>query len=176
MTPESSVDGHGVCIDLDVDEAIALADALLPATGELGGRAEAPESHWFFASDKPMRTLRFSGPDKVRYVELLGQGSQVVVPPSVHPSGQVYVWARRDPPGQVDAAALRRATLDLAIGTLCMRCCLPETVEQVLTAAALPVARRTRLLAHLRGAGWSPVSAHDPAGLSTHIRAWLAQR
>jgi len=174
LTAQSGVEGYGVCVDLDCDEAIALAPAILPVTGERGGRHGAPTSHWFYASDAPLRTLRLSGPDKARYVELLGEGAQVVVPPSVHPSGERYVWDEEGTASRLGASALRQATVDLAIGTLCLRCCTPDAVTEVI--AALPDPRRERVGASLAGRLWVPVSPQEPAALAAHVRAWLALR
>lgn len=174
MTAQSGLTGYGVCVDLDCPESIALAAALLPTTSERGGRSGAPQSHWFFRTERPPRTLRLSGPDKTRYVELLALGSQVVVPPSVHPSGEPYLWDADGLAAEVMVASLRSAVIDLAIATLCHRSAPPTEVSDILKGSGLPGPRRERLLAVLSGRPWDPVSQVESSAIATHIRGWLA--
>lgn len=174
MTPESGLSGYGVCVDLDCDEAIGLAAELLPETSEVGGRSGAPQSHWFFRTETAPRTLRLSGPDKTRYVELLAQGSQVVVPPSVHPCGEPYVWESFGIPAEVALKPLRCAIIDLAIATLCQRCAGADEVSEVLELSGLSQLRSSRVISALSHHTWQPVSPRESSLLATHIRGWLA--
>lgn len=174
MTPESGLSGYGVCVDLDCDESIGLAAELLPETSEVGGRSGAPQSHWFFRTDTAPRTLRLSGPDKTRYVELLAQGSQVVVPPSVHPSGEPYVWESFGVAAEIALKPLRGAIIDLAIATLCQRCAGADEVSEVLELAGLSQLRSSRVISALSHHTWQPASPRESSLLATHIRGWLA--
>jgi P4 family phage/plasmid primase-like protien len=85
--------GGLVCIDLDRPEASAVAPYLLPKT-RTGGREGRPRGHRFYLVEgPPPKTVRYtlpgSGQDR-RMLELLSTGTQVVVAPSVHPSGERY--------------------------------------------------------------------------------------
>lgn len=116
--PEDTGGGWVVCVDLDTPEAVAIAEHILPLTGEIGGRSDSRRSHWFYQCDPPPATTRYTAPDGTRLLEVLSTGTQVLVPPSVHPSGQRYEWTTRlerpscGPPRLLKAcAALAGATL-----------------------------------------------------------------
>lgn len=142
--------GFIVCVDLDTPEAVALASSVLPRTGEIGGRRGSPISHWFYRSEPPPRTRRFNDPDGTRLLELLSTGTQVVVPISIHPSGEPYSWQRRDPPATISADRLVSACKRLAAATLLCRC-WPQVGTRQDTALALAGA--------LLRAGWTPEEA-----------------
>jgi hypothetical protein len=85
--------GRLVCVDLDCPEALALApDFLLPTPAVLG-RPNRPASHWLYrvtADGGTGRSLRDRLTNKP-IVEVLYNGRQVVVGPSVHPDdGDIY--------------------------------------------------------------------------------------
>lgn len=117
-------DDYGTAdVDIDCTEAIAAARELLPETGLIFGRQSKPASHYFYRSDPPVRTKRFLDPvDKACLVELRCQkangsiGFQTVVPPSVHPEGELI---RFEPgfdkhPANVDASVLQIAVARVA--------------------------------------------------------------
>ena len=104
-----------VVVDLDVPEALILAPHILPPTGEVGGRAGAPRAHWYYACTNPPATRRYNGTNGERLVELLARGSQVVVPPSIHPSGEAYRWFRDGRAAVIDPADLQSRCHDLAL-------------------------------------------------------------
>ncbi len=87
-----------VDVDLDHPLARALAPYFLPKTGMCWGRKSNPESHWAYRCKGGWETKRYDDPDtpkgeKARIVELLGEGTQSVLPGSVHPTGERYDWA-----------------------------------------------------------------------------------
>src|SRR5262249_1146131 len=73
-------------------------------------------------------TRKFSDPnkqdseeDRAMIVELRSTGLQTVVEPSVHPSGERYVWQGELTPAQVDADAINYAVERLAACSLVAR-------------------------------------------------------
>jgi putative DNA primase/helicase len=113
-------------IDLDWVEAVRLASRFLPATEMKSGRGGSPLSHWWFIADG-VKTEQWVDPNKpegderAMIVELRGTGAQTVVAPSVHPSGDSYIWQGALNPAKVEAALLRKATARLAACALITR-------------------------------------------------------
>ncbi len=123
-----------VVVDLDEPEACLLAPHLLPPTEEKGGREGSPSSHWYYRCLSPPPTRRFNGVEGERLLELLSTGSQVVVPPSVHPSGERYCWWGDGVAEEVQAGALSAAVFELAVATMLARAaadCGPWVAEQI---------------------------------------------
>src|SRR5581483_7213876 len=86
------------------------ADVFLPRTARQAGRPGAPRSHRHYLTDNPPAKahdqfrdpLRGRGDDQRSVlVELLSTGAQVIAPPSIHPSGEVYQWSSFGPPTRV---------------------------------------------------------------------------
>ena len=105
--------GWLVDVDLDCEEAVALAPKFLPPTGAMSGRPGKPASHWWYVCDG-MKTRKHQDPvSKKMIVELRSTGAQTVVGPSIHPNGEPY-----DPldgePAEVDAGELAAAVAALA--------------------------------------------------------------
>jgi hypothetical protein len=105
--------GWLVDVDLDCEEAVALAPKFLPPTGAMSGRPGKPESHWWYVCEG-IRTRKHQDPvSNKMIVELRSTGAQTVVGPSIHPSGEPY-----DPldgePAVVDAGELAAAVAALA--------------------------------------------------------------
>jgi len=110
-----------VDVDLDVPEAIELAGHFLPPT-LTSGRASAPTSHrWYRVSG--VKTERWKETDGQMLVELRSTGCQTLVEPSVHPSGERYVWHRDGETRieEITPGALLRACRELATATLLTR-------------------------------------------------------
>lgn len=80
--------GWIVDIDLDTNESCKAARKILPETF-IYGRASAPGSHYLFKSEGA-ETRKFQIPEIGMLVELRSSGSQSVLPPSIHPSGEHY--------------------------------------------------------------------------------------
>ncbi|MEI7685950.1 MAG: bifunctional DNA primase/polymerase [Planctomycetota bacterium] len=111
--------GWLVDIDLDCQEAVALAPDFLPPTGWISGRRTKPKSHYWYIA-KILKSKKFQD-DKGMLVEIRSTGGQTVVPPSTHPSGERYEWAEHDHPAKIAAAELHRAVSYLAAAALLAR-------------------------------------------------------
>ena len=79
-----------VCADFDVAEAAELAGRFMPPT-LTSGRESRPHSHWWLISPEA-KTEKFKDVDGTMLLELRSTGCQTIVAPSVHPSGERYVW------------------------------------------------------------------------------------
>jgi hypothetical protein len=111
--------------DLDCAEAIRVASRFLPPTRRVSGRAGAPKSHyWYQAAGSCANCTKFIDPcaDKdATLVELRSSGGQTVVPPSIHPEGEAYVWYEFGEPGVVEYEVLLRAVSVVAAAALLAR-------------------------------------------------------
>ncbi|MDP9359486.1 MAG: bifunctional DNA primase/polymerase, partial [Chloroflexota bacterium] len=114
-------------VDLDSLEARALANLFLPPTPCVFGRASTPRSHRLYRSDDPIKTTKFRDPTKPQddaramLVELRSTGTQTLVPPSLHPSGEPVTWAENGDPALVAAAELVSMVARLAAAALLVR-------------------------------------------------------
>ena len=111
-----------VDVDLDCDEAIALAPTFLPKTGKRFGRPSTPEAHWLYKSAVPA-TVAFTtnGKKDGMIVELRSTGGQTMFPPSVHPSGERLSWAEDGDLPEVDPDVLHERVCVLALASLVLR-------------------------------------------------------
>jgi putative DNA primase/helicase len=113
--------GGLVDVDLDVPEAIVIADALLPVTNRIHGRTSKPHSHrWYVCKELP-RPIRFIDVTGTCLVELRSTGQQTVVPPSIHPSGELLRWEDEGDPVDTDGVLLQRAVSKVAAASLLAR-------------------------------------------------------
>lgn len=121
LTGEAS--GGLVDVDLDCDEAVALGPRFLPPTPMWSGRTTRPQSHaWYVISDEIPAARKFSDTNgKTVLVELRTNRLNTLVPPSIHPEGDLYQWAGELSPATVDAKTLRRAVARLAGAALVCR-------------------------------------------------------
>lgn len=121
--------GDLVDIDLDSDEAVALADEYLPPTPAVTGRGKRPRSHrWYIAAG--MKTKKFVDPETGQlHVEIRSTGAQTVVGPSTHPDGDAYDLLEHEP-AAVDAEVLRAAVEALHQAVLRKRGIKPPTPPQ----------------------------------------------
>lgn len=122
---------NGACdIDLDSMEAVAAWPHFAPETGLVFGRKSKPRSHWFYRVDPPLPSRRYLDP--VNGITLLefrclksdgSAGLQTVVPPSIHPSGEIVEFARGldGLPANVDSSELGAAVLRTAAVALLAR-------------------------------------------------------
>lgn len=87
--------GRLIDVDLDHPSAQRFARGLLPPTPMMSGRPARPRSHyWYIArEDTPIpSTRRYKLPSGEVTIELRADRMQTVIPPSIHPSGDVYMW------------------------------------------------------------------------------------
>jgi Bifunctional DNA primase/polymerase, N-terminal len=94
--------GGLVDIDLDCKEALILAPLFLPTTGFRFGRKSKPESHHFYRCQNHGRTVRLSSSAGRTLLECRGSGGQTVVPPSLHPSGELIEFSEKASPALAD--------------------------------------------------------------------------
>lgn len=126
--PEGIKGGWVVCVDLDSVEARQLAEYFLPPTGEIAGRPSKQRAHHFYECDPPPRTKRFRDAANNTILDLLSTGSQVVVEPSIHPSGELYQWDARESRESVDAPELTFSSGMLA--AVCLLVSASRSVEE----------------------------------------------
>jgi len=119
--------GWLVDVDLDCEEAVALAPEFLPPTGATSGRPGKPASHWWYVC-AGAKTRKHQDPvSRKMLVELRSTGAQTVVGPSIHPSGETYD-ALEGEPAVVDTGALGAAVAALAQAVIDRRHGRKETI------------------------------------------------
>lgn len=80
--------GWVIDVDLDTEEACLAARKLLPETF-IYGRKSAPGSHYLYRCEG-ISTKKFQTPEIGTIAEIRSTGTQSVLPPSIHPSKEVY--------------------------------------------------------------------------------------
>jgi hypothetical protein len=112
--------GGLVDVDLDTMAAIAAGLILLPPTGWCYGRLSKPRSHWVYRPDRiPGKgQTKFEDLDGKSLVELRGQGTQSVVPPSVHEKGEPIEWDTYTSPADILLDDLHAAVESVAAAAL----------------------------------------------------------
>lgn len=124
--PQSNIGIRGdglVDIDLDCDEAVAMADRFLPPTPAMFGRPSKPVSHRLYVPDGPMKTQRYKADTGDCLVEArYGPGVFAMAPPSMHPCGERVTWRTgAGLPSSVKSAELLQAVERLAGAVLLAR-------------------------------------------------------
>lgn len=99
--------GGLVDIDLDCPEAVIAARRLLPNSGAVFGRDGNPSSHHLYVCSGA-RTKKYVDPEGNVLLELRSTGCQTLVPPSVHPSGEIIGWVADNGPAEIEGARLTR--------------------------------------------------------------------
>lgn len=109
-------------VGIDPDHPIArrIAGRFLPPTHRISGRKSAGASRYYYRlpSDRPAKSRSFSHPKAGMLVELLGDRSASLAPPSVHKSGEVVEWLNEGELGTTTYGALLNCTVLIAIATL----------------------------------------------------------
>ncbi|WP_459445091.1 phage/plasmid primase, P4 family [Alphaproteobacteria bacterium US3C007] len=103
-------------IDLDCAEAVAFADLFLPDTVASFGHEGNGRGHYLVAIKSSGKTRKFNMPDSSEcLVELRSDGTQTMLPPSIHPSGHKLQFSYiNDSAPAVDYADLLVATQRIA--------------------------------------------------------------
>lgn len=85
--------GRGlICIDIDIEEAVAPLLAILPPS-PVQKKGKKGLSLFYRGDTEKIRSKNFRTPEKVGLVDLLAEGKQTVLPPSIHPdTGEPYYW------------------------------------------------------------------------------------
>ena len=130
--------GGLIDIDLDCDEAMALASDYLPKTGMIHGRRTRQRSHYWFKSSIG-KTKGYTDGEAKKIIELRSTGTQTLLPPSVHPEGDVYQWDAEGDPAEVMADTLLDAVGILAACTVLARA-WPGKDSRIRNTLALAVA------------------------------------
>jgi Bifunctional DNA primase/polymerase, N-terminal/Primase C terminal 2 (PriCT-2) len=130
-----------VDIDLDCIEAVELADAYLPVTHSMFGRASKPRSHRLYRSVGATYAqftdrLITKAEGKHMLLELrsdtgggVGAARHTAFPGSVHPSGEAVEWDEDGEPRAIDAERLAVACAWLAVGSMILRHCEPGLID-----------------------------------------------
>jgi len=134
LTGEPS--GWLVDVDLDCPEALKIAGRFLDPT-RTSGRGGAQDSHWWYRCEG-IRSITFEDQDGETILEIRSSGRQTVIAPSLHPSGDRYLWS--DNGVEVCPAAA---------GDLLRRC--RELATAALVARVLPSGGRHRFGLALAG-------------------------
>ena len=74
-------------VDLDRCEAKSLADIILPVPMAAFDRGTTDSGHYLYKAITTGPRKTFTSTDKSTLVELRGDGSQTMIPPSIHPNG-----------------------------------------------------------------------------------------
>lgn len=83
-----------VVIDMDSDEAVETWRQLLEEHGRLETLTCRTPRGWHVYLGHPGGTVQGSASRLAPGIDVRGEGGYVVAPPSVHPSGELYHWAR----------------------------------------------------------------------------------
>lgn len=118
--------GNLIDVDLDHPKTVRLKDFFLPHTPMRSGRAGRPNSHyWYIAEgDTIPGTRRYKMADRTTVsVELRSTLAQTVIPPSVHPTGESYMWSGepwggRSGPARVNGRKLAVQVALLGLGAV----------------------------------------------------------
>ena len=135
-----------VDIDCDTPEAVVAAGYLLPETGLTFGRESIGQAHLLYRSLEA-QTAKFQDPvGNITSLEVRSTGSQTMIPPSIHPTGEKVIWMDRGKPKELAHVELLKVARLTAAAALLARH-WPESGARQDTALHLSGA-----LAH---AGWS---------------------
>jgi hypothetical protein len=127
--------GNLADIDLDCQEALALATAFLSQTAAVFGRETKPASHWLYITTNVAETRQYRDVDGAMLVELRASGKEVrrpdgtparrvfqtLFPGSIHPSGEAIRWDSEGEPAVIEPNELRARVAVLAAAALCTR-------------------------------------------------------
>lgn len=108
-------------VDIDIDDkrALEVAHYFLPPTGAIFGRLESPRSHWLYYSENS-KTIKFNSfydrnrLERGTICEIRSTGGQTVFPPSIHTTGDIYVWYEKGEPSKIPFKTLENAVARLA--------------------------------------------------------------
>src|SRR3990172_3171637 len=108
-------------VDIDLDHPIArsLAPIILLRTGRRHGRPGSPGSHYWYLLPTLVPTTKYADPlDSSMLIELRGDGGMTLVPPSVHPCGELLRWEEEGGISEVSTEVLANQVGQLAAAAL----------------------------------------------------------
>lgn len=112
-----------VDIDCDIEEAVVAGGYLMPNTGLSFGRKSIGRAHLLYRCPG-IQTAKFKDPTKDKnamILEIRSTGSQTMIPPSVHPSGEKVTWLGKGKPAELKSAELLKAARLTAAAALLAR-------------------------------------------------------
>jgi hypothetical protein len=81
-----------ICIDIDIEEAVEPLLAILPPS-PVQKKGRKGISLFYRGNTEIIRSKNFRTPERVGLVDLLAEGKQTVIPPSIHPdTNEPYYW------------------------------------------------------------------------------------
>jgi putative DNA primase/helicase len=98
--------GGLIDIDLDATQALVVADTFLPMTARIHGRQTRRKSHHWYRCPDLHQPKKYTDVDGTSLIEIRTDGQQTLVPPSLHPSGELLRWECEGEPAIVDAKDL----------------------------------------------------------------------
>ena len=109
--------GDGL-IDIDIDDPrlTIFAKKILPFTGKIFGRTSNKTSHYLYHSDH-RETKKFKFNNET-LIEIRGEGSQTVVPPSTHESGEEVSWESNGKMGYASRGDITKKVGLIALASL----------------------------------------------------------
>ena len=110
----------GSSFDLDCPEAVAVAEHILPTT-LMSGREKSPRSHYWYLTTPIPKYRKFTDINGETILELRGAGHQTVVPPSLHPEGDLYRWENDADFSKIDGGELEQLAKETATAALLRR-------------------------------------------------------
>ncbi|WP_316201673.1 MULTISPECIES: bifunctional DNA primase/polymerase [unclassified Bradyrhizobium] len=107
--------GRGlICIDIDQEEIIEPLLAILPVS-YVQKKGRKGISLFYQGNTEVIRSKNYRTPDRVGLVDLLAEGKQTVLPPSIHPdTGEPYFWWSDETLLDVGLPALTELPNDIA--------------------------------------------------------------
>lgn len=108
-------------VDLDCKQAVEIAAVLLPKTQRIHGRPSKRRSHYWYTVAGVIKSEGFKDIDGSMLVEIRSTGGQTVLPPSVHPSGEVLEWELDKTPLATEPSLLRDSVVWVATAALLAR-------------------------------------------------------
>lgn len=120
-----------VDVDLDHPKSLRLRDYFLPPSPMATGRRKRPRSHrWYRVEQHLPSTRKYQLPDRSAVVELRSTGAQTVIPPSVHPDQDVYMWEGDPWGGEAGPALVDGRKLAVQVALLAMGAVLLDSWPQ----------------------------------------------
>jgi putative DNA primase/helicase len=102
--------GGLVDADMEIMPVVLAAPWFMPDTGAIFGRPSKPDSHRLYKIEGRVRRVLYRDPiDNLLLMEVRGEGHQTMLPPSLHPSGELVGWSSGSEPASVDLEAFMRS-------------------------------------------------------------------